>query len=84
MFFSTKSKGVKRLSLILGVISGGYFAVSQHTPVIYETDTKWYTIGINLANMALLFVVGFVVVWTIVRVIAWVIEGFLSDRKQGE
>lgn len=84
MFFSTKSKGAKRLSLILGIISGCYFTIYQHVPTTSDSGERWSTIGLNLANMAILFAVGFVAAWTVVRVIAWIIEGFLCDRKQGE
>lgn len=72
----TRSVGVRRLSLILGLISGTYFMVTQHTPIVGEN-----TVSLNLLNMAILFAVGFVATWLIVRVIAWVIEGFVQDRS---
>ena len=49
MFINTKSVGVRRLSLILGLISGIIFIITQHTP-IYEGQYKLYW---NLLNMAI-------------------------------
>ena len=77
MFINTKSVGVRRLSLILGLISGIIFIITQHTP-IYEGQYKLYW---NLLNMAILFVVGFFAAWTAVRIIAWIVIGFMHDRS---
>lgn len=76
MFINTKSVGVRRLSLILGLISGIFFVITQHTP-IFEGQYKLYW---NLLNMAILFVVGFFVTWTAVRIIAWIVTGFVHDH----
>jgi hypothetical protein len=58
MFFNTKSVGVRRLSLILGLISGFFFIGKYHTPIV-GNDKLW----VNLADMGLLFAVGFFATW---------------------
>ena len=49
--------------------------VTQHAPIVGENK-----VSLNLLNMAILFVVGFIATWLIVRVIAWIIDGFVQDR----
>lgn len=78
MFFHTKSLGVRRLSIILGVIAGCCFAATQHSPV-YVGDNKLYW---NLLNIALLFAIGFIAAWLSVRIIAWIIAGFTHDHSK--
>ncbi len=77
MFFNTKSVGIRRLSLILGLISGVYFMITQHTP-IYEGEYKLYW---NLLSMVILFAIGFFATWLVVRTFAWIISGFIHDRS---
>ncbi len=77
MFFHTNLVGVRRLSLILGFIAGFYFMIKQHTP-IYEGEYKLYW---NLLSMAILFAVGFFATWLVVRIIAWIVAGFVHDRS---
>jgi hypothetical protein len=79
MFFHTKSMGVRRLSIILAIIAGCYLVATAHTP-IYAGEGRLYW---NLFNMALLFSAGFVAAWLTVRIIAWIIEGFIRDRTGG-
>jgi len=86
MFFSTKSIGVRRLSVILGLVAGFCFIIALHEPTHYgapgETPAQhWHIIGINILNMTLLFAVGFIAAWFVVRVIAWVIAGFALDHS---
>lgn len=77
MLFRTNSIGVRRLSLILGIIAGCFIMLTQHTPITSgENRISW-----NLLNMALLFAAGFIAAWGTVHVIAWIIVGFILDRS---
>jgi hypothetical protein len=76
MLFRTNAIGVRRLSLILGLIAGCYFVFTEHTPIFDGANKLYWT----LLNMAILFAVGFSTIWLTVRIIAWIVDGFLNDR----
>lgn len=84
MFFRTKSITVRRLSLILGLTAGFYRLYTRDEPFGPPAQTPgqpWHNAFINLSNLALEFAIYFIVAWTVVRVIAWIVEGFINDRK---
>ncbi len=76
MFFHTNSVGVRRLSFILGLISGFFFIAKFHIPIVGD-DKLW----VNLFSMAVLFAVGFFATWLVIRIISWIIAGFNHDRS---
>ena len=80
MLFRTNSIGVRRLSFIIGLISGCFLVFTGHKPEPQGQVPVWHTVGINLINIAILFAVGFIAAWIAVRVVAWIIEGFINDR----
>lgn len=76
MFFRTNSIGVHRLSVILGIIAGCFLVFTQHTPIYYGDNKVFW----NLLNIALIFGTGFIGAWFFVRIIAWIIAGFVHDQ----
>lgn len=85
MFLSTKLHGVRRLSLIIGISAGFYHLYTREEPFGPPSQIPgepWTNLFINLSNLALEFASFFIPAWIIVRVIAWIIEGFINDRKQ--
>lgn len=87
MIFKTNSKGVRRLSLIIGIVAGLYHLYTKEEPFGPPSQIPgepWTNLFINLSNIALEFALYFIAAWLIVRVIAWIIEGFINDRKQVE
>jgi hypothetical protein len=84
MFLSTKLLGVRRLSLIIGISAGLYPLFTREEPFGPPAQTPgepWTNLFINLSNLALEFALYFISAWLIVRIIAWIIEGFMKDRK---
>ena len=85
MIFKTKSTGVRRLSLILGILAGFYRLYAREEPFGPPSQIPgqpWSNLTINLSNLALEFALFFIPVWLTVRIIAWIVEGFISDRKR--
>ncbi len=74
-FLSTDSIGVKRLSLSAGSFSAIYELVYcyEHPPAF---DWTWYTTTILLCGFY------FLCAWLPVRVVAWIIYGFVSDARK--
>lgn len=73
-FLSTTSVGVRRLSLTLGIIAAVYRFMN---PGVYDNlyyDTPAHFLGITL--MCLFYFLG---AWILVRLIAWIAAGFISD-----
>jgi hypothetical protein len=80
VFLSTSSKGVRRLSLVAGFLAAGY-GLSYFQSVYFGPERHSEAVFINWLNIAFLAGSFFVGAWVIVRMIAWVVVGFLEDRK---
>jgi hypothetical protein len=83
MFLSTKSCGVRRLSLILGIVAAGYFVVVRHPITNWQgpTQSTQYLIY-NVVDMAVGGVASFAIAWATVRILAWIVAGFLDDYSK--
>ncbi|GEM_PF-4792035 len=84
IFLQTKSQGVRRLSLVLGVLAGGFHVVTKNEPYGPPSqipDAPWQNLSINLLNLFIEFALYFIAAWVAVRVVAWVIDGFIADRN---
>jgi hypothetical protein len=75
MFLATKYQGVRRLSILGGIVVAIWFKVLEHR------DNPYYPHTIGTAEFWLNAGFGFLVGWICVRFLAWVIAGFLEDRK---
>lgn len=85
MIWSSQSKGVKRLSLIAGLSAAIYYAVTLDQPNGPPAQTPghpWENLAINFGNLALEAGLYFLGAWLAVRVIAWVVEGFMHKAPQ--
>ncbi len=84
MFLSTHSNGVRRLSLVAGLAAAGYYfaTLSQpYGPPAQDPGRPWHNLFINLTNLAIEAGLYFLAAWLVVRIVAWVVAGFSSDRK---
>src|SRR2546425_9237393 len=80
MFLSTKSHGVRRLSLVLGLVgAGSYIAVRQPITNWQGSSQQFRFILYNLTEMGIGGVISFFLVWVVVRTIAWIVAGFFTD-----
>ena len=79
-----KSKGVQRLTLVLGSIAAVYFGSVVRQPIMNHGDaSQALTYAFyNLVDIALRSGLAFFASWAAIRVIVWVVEGFLADRAQ--
>lgn len=73
-----KSVGVSRLSLIVG-IAGGIYAASLVAPVTANNGPAVKYALLNIGQLAAAGVVGFMACWGSVRIIAWIVRGFMHD-----
>ncbi len=83
MIWSTQSKGVKRLSFVAGIGAALYYFITLNQPYGPPAQTPghpWQNLVINLANLALEGALYFLAAWLIVRIIALVVAGFITDR----
>jgi len=83
MIWSTKSLGVKRLSLVAGVAAAIYYFVTlsqPNGPPAQSPGHPWQNLAINLGNLALEAGLYFLAAWFVVRVIAWVVAGFTKKQ----
>jgi hypothetical protein len=76
MFLSTKSTGVRRLSLLAGLIGTGYRVVQPWGAFGPPSHNAW----VNVANILIEAAFYFLVPWLAIRVVAWVVQGFVEDR----
>jgi len=88
-FLKTKSQGVRRLSLFLGFAAALYRIITLQQPFgppAQDVEHPLQTLLINLFNIVIEGAIYFIVVWLIIRTIAWIVKGFISDReeKKGE
>lgn len=84
MLLSTNSKGVRRLSLVLGFVAAGYYLVTLNQPYgppAQDPGRPWHNLFINLSNLAIEAGLYFLVAWASVRIVGWVVAGFAADRK---
>lgn len=80
MIWSTRYKGVKRLSLVAGLMAVVYYFVTLDQPYGPPAQTPgqpWENLAINLSNLAIEAGLYFLVAWLVVRVVAWVVDGFI-------
>src|SRR3990167_3540764 len=83
MIWSTQSKGVRRLSLVAGIAAELYYFITlnqPHGPPAQKLAHPWQNPAINLANLAVEGGLYFLVAWLVVRVIGWVVAGFITKR----
>jgi hypothetical protein len=72
-FLSTRSIGTRRLSLVCGVAAAGFGFV----------DTA-YTHGnpyVTWTQLGLVCGLYFICAWALIRVIAWIVAGFIADLR---
>jgi hypothetical protein len=83
MFLATKSRGVRRLSLISGLAAACY-SVANFRPNFYpgpdDPNRFWLRVE-NLTNLAAYAAIYFILAWSAIRVLAWIVDGFRMDRK---
>ena len=85
VFWSTQSKGVKRLSLVAGLTAAIYYFITLNEPYGPPAQTPghpWQNLAINLANLLLEAGLYFLGAWFVVRIIAWVIDGFMHREHK--
>ena len=81
MFLSTKSKSIKRFSLVVGFVAAAY-GMSYHKPTFFSGPSpRWDILLESLADLAAWAVSYFVSAWVAVRIIAWVLAGFSDNSK---
>ena len=83
IMWSTQSKGVRRLSLVAGLAAGVYHLITLNQPYgppAQAPGHPWQNLAINLSNLALECGLYFLAAWFIVRVIGWVVAGFVSKH----
>ena len=68
-----KSEGVRRLSLLAGGLG---LLLNLHT-----IPEVWRQFNNLFVAITIVPAVSFFVPWAAVRLIAWVVQGFLSDRR---
>jgi hypothetical protein len=84
MLISTRSVGVRRLSGTAGTVAAIYRVVTLNHPFGPPAQTPGQPIQnlfINLTNLVLECALYFLAAWLVVRVCAWVIDGFILDRR---
>ena len=84
-FLRTQSVGVRRLSLVAGVIAVVYHLVTLDQPFgppAQDPSHPFRNVVINIGNLALEGALLFALAWASVRIIAWVVEGFLQGRMK--
>jgi len=93
-FLSTESVGLRRLSLIGGIVLASYkviagpeWARDLFTYYIATSDTHaeprlYGGVWGGLAAMVLAFLFYFLCAWVLVRIAAWVAFGFIADRSK--
>jgi hypothetical protein len=76
-FLSTESVGVRRLSLAAGIVSALYELgyCYMHPP-----EGQW---GF-WASVALLCSFYFLCAWVPIRIVAWIVSGFVSDARKSQ
>jgi hypothetical protein len=77
MFLSTQSVGVRRVSLVLGLVAAVYRFMN---PGLY--DNLYYDSPEHFVGIVLTCLLYFLCAWVPIRVIAWIVSGFLSDRTR--
>ena len=80
-----KSAGVRRLSLAAGVLAAIYHLATLNEPLGPPAQTPghpWQNLVINLSNYAIEAALYFLAAWGIVRVLAWIVAGFISDSRR--
>ena len=85
MIWSTRSTGVRRLSLVAGIVAALYYLVTLNEPYGPPAQTPghpWQNLAINLGNLAVESGLYFLSAWLVVRVIAWVVAGFIEMPAQ--
>jgi hypothetical protein len=63
------SKGINRLSIAAGIVGIAIFAY------LPGRSDPWYSVLIVLA-------LGFLIFWGVVRLIGWIIKGFMSKQAE--
>jgi hypothetical protein len=80
-----KSAGVTRLSLVAGLLAVIYHLATLNEPFGPPAQTPghpWQNLLVNLSEYALEAVLYFLVAWGSVRIIAWIVAGFVSDTHR--
>lgn len=79
---STKSSGVRRLSVVVGIIAACWYVVVGEPMTNHEGPShQWQYLLFNLIRIAVGGGACFFVAWASVRIIAWIAAGFVEDRK---
>jgi hypothetical protein len=86
-FLKTQSVGVKRLSLVGGLIAAIYHIATLNEPFgppAQDPGHPWQNLAINLGNLIIECALFFLVAWGLIRVIAWIANGFVSDNSKSK
>jgi hypothetical protein len=74
---------MRRLSLVAGLAAAVYHLITLHQPYGPPAQTpgqSWQNLAINLSNLAIECGLYFLAAWFIVRVVGWIVEGFISKQ----
>ena len=83
MILSTKSPGVRRLSLVLGFVAGGCYIILRHPVTNNEGPSQALKYAVyNLADILIVGTIVFFLAWAAVRIVAWIVAGFLNDGSR--
>src|ERR1700676_5289223 len=77
----THSIGVRRLSLIAGVVGCAYAISHPGQNILWDFIADRPSTWKALTATLLYWVGAFVACWLIVRIAAWIVSGFLKDRE---
>ena len=83
MFLATNSKGVRRLSLVVGIVAAGYYLVTLNQPYgppAQAPGRPWHNLLINLTDLSIGAGLYFLGAWASVRTVAWIVAGFVTHR----
>jgi hypothetical protein len=76
VFWSTKSDGVRRLSLLTGLTAAGYRFWHP------EQGERYFSEWSEFLGIVITCLFYFLTAWLVIRAVAWVVAGFITDKSK--
>lgn len=80
--FTTKREGVRRLSLGVGIVGGLLLAIIVFFIAVAGGPESGTEAAGIMGVSATIGLIGSIALWSLVRIIAWVIDGFQADNSK--